>query len=65
MEIIRRLDNEYNSKKAKLKDAKEERNKAKEKRDKAKKQEEQAEKILSEQLLKEGVSDEKQQINNL
>ncbi len=65
VEIIRRLDNEYNSKKAKLKDAKEERNKAKEKRDKAKKQEEQAEKILSEQLLKEGVSDEKQQINNL
>ena len=64
VEIIRMLDNEYNSKKAKLEKAKEERNKAKEKRDKAKEQEGQAEKILSEQvseqLLKEGVSDEKQ-----
>ena len=65
VEIIRMLDNEYNSKKAKLEDAKGKRNKAKEKKDKAKKQEEQAEKILSEQLLKEGVSDENRQINNL
>ena len=61
VEIIRRLDNEYNSKKAKLKDAKEKRNKAKER----KKQAETLSEHVSEQLLKEGVSDEKQQINNL
>ena len=61
VEIIRRLDNEYNSKKAKLKDAREKRNKAKER----KKQAETLSEQVSEQLLKEGVSDEKQQINNL
>ena len=61
VEIIRMLDNEYNSKKAKLEDAKG-------KRDKAKEQKKQAETLseqVSEQLLKEGVSNEKQQINNL
>ncbi len=55
LEIIERLDNEYNPKKAKLKDAKE-------KRDAAKKRKEQAEilnKQVSDQLLKEGITNEK------
>ena len=55
LEIIERLDNEYNPKKAKLKDAKE-------KRDAAKKRKEQAEilnKQVSDQLSKEGITNEK------
>ena len=56
LEIIRQLDEEYNPKKIKLRQAKQKRDDAKEKNDKAKKLEQQA----SEQLKKRGQSHEEQ-----